>query len=67
MTPIAQAAEAHRDALAAREAMDAAAARRGAAIRTAMAAGHTAPEIAKALGVKRERIYAMAKQQEVGK
>lgn len=61
---LAEAAQAHREALAAREAMDAAASRRGAAIRAAMAAGSTAPELAKALGVDRTRIYAMAKQQE---
>lgn len=48
----------------AREAQEEAAraiSRRGLAIRTALAGGVSAVELAKALGVNRQRVYAMAK------
>lgn len=56
---LAEAATAHREALAAQRAMRAAAARREAAVRAAYADGVGVTEIRKALDVHRSRIYQM--------
>lgn len=53
------AARAHNEALAAREQLKVAAARRDDAVRSAANAGHSAVEIAAALDVHRSRIYQM--------
>lgn len=63
MTDPLSAAIAANDAVStARESLREAVVARSAAIQAALDAGCTAPEIAKALGVQRERIYAMSKQ-----
>lgn len=54
-----QAAEAHRKALEAQQVMRDAASARDAAVRAAHQAGHSAPEIAAALNVNRQRVYQM--------
>jgi hypothetical protein len=56
---LATAARAHNEALAAREQLKVAAARRDDAVRSAANAGHGAVEIAQALDVHRSRIYQM--------
>lgn len=64
MTDPLTAAVAANDAVsAARETLREAVVARSAAIQAALDAGHTAPEIAKALGIRHaQRIYAMSKQ-----
>lgn len=57
--PLAAAVEAHREARAAQDKMEAAAKRRGELVREAHAAGHSVTEIAEALGVHRSRVYHM--------
>ena len=54
-----QAAEAHQEALVAQQVMRDAASARDAAVRAAHEAGCSAVEIAKALGVNRQRVYQM--------
>ena len=56
---LAAAVTAHSEARTARRELDAAAARRAAAIRLALDSGHTHKEIADALEVSRPRIYQM--------
>lgn len=60
--PLTAAVAANDAVFVARESLREAVVARSAAIQAALDAGYTAPEIAKALGVHRERIYAMSKQ-----
>jgi len=61
MDPLELAAEAHRVALAAQQAMREASRERDKAVQAARAAGVSAVELAAALGVNRHRIHAMLK------
>lgn len=62
--PLAAAANAHKEALAAQEALEVSARKRDEAVRAAFNAGHGAVEIANALGVHRSRVYLILKKKE---
>lgn len=57
--PLAAAVSAHKEALAAKQAMSAASTHRAEAVRLAIDSGHTHKEIADALEVSRPRVYQM--------